>query len=124
MLGYAEDPLLFALVLVGFIFVLGMIMDAAANIIVVGPVLIKVCVAAGYPDVQAALIVVVGFLIGTVTPPIGVAYFTTAAIARARLEAVGLAMVPYLLALFLMLFVLVLIPDLSMWLPRAWGFVN
>ena len=86
-----------------------MIMDAAANIIVVGPVLIKVCVAVGYPDVQAALIVVVGFLIGTVTPPIGVAYFTTAAIARARLEAVGLAMLPYLAALFLMLFALVLI---------------
>ena len=124
MLGYADNPILFALVLVGFIFVLGMIMDAAANIIVAGPVLIKVCVAAGYPDIQAALIVVVGFLIGTVTPPIGVAYFTTAAIARARLEAVGLAMLPYLAALFLMLLVLVLVPDLSMWLPTAWGFVR
>ena len=124
MLGYADNPFLFALVLVGFIFVLGMIMDAAANIIVAGPVLIKVCVAAGYPEIQAALIVVVGFLIGTVTPPIGVAYFTTAAIARARLEAVGLAMLPYLAALFLMLMVLVLVPDLSMWLPTAWGFVR
>ena len=124
MLGYADNPFLFALVLVGFIFVLGMIMDAAANIIVAGPVLIKVCVAAGYPEIQAALIVVVGFLIGTVTPPIGVAYFTTAAIARARLEAVGLAMLPYLAALFLMLTVLVLVPDLSMWLPTAWGFVR
>ena len=124
MLGYADNPLLFALVLVGFIFVLGMIMDAAANIIVAGPVLIKVCVAAGYPEIQAALIVVVGFLIGTVTPPIGVAYFTTSAIARARLEAVGLAMLPYLAALFLMLLVLVLVPDLSMWLPTAWGFVR
>ena len=52
------------------------------------------------------------------------AYFTTAAIARARLEAVGLAMLPYLAALFLMLLVLVLVPDLSMWLPTAWGFVR
>jgi len=41
-------------------------------------------VKAGYPDVQAALVCVVGFLIGAVTPPLGVAYFTGAAIAKAR----------------------------------------
>lgn len=124
LLGYADQPLMFAFVLVAFIFVLGMIMDAAANIIVVGPVLIKVCIAAGYPDVQAALIVVVGFLIGTVTPPIGVGYFTSAAIARASLESVAAAMLPYLVALFFLMFLLVLVPEFTMWLPEAWGFVE
>ncbi len=124
LLSYSANPYIFALVLVSFIYVLGMIMDAAANIIVVGPVLIKVCVAAGYPDVQAALIVVVGFLIGTVTPPLGVGYFTTAAIARASLESVAVAMLPYLVALFGLMFLLVVVPDFTMWLPRAWGFVQ
>ena len=124
MLGYADQPLMFAFVLVSFIFILGMIMDSAANIIVVGPVLIKVCVLAGYPAVQAALIVVVGFLIGTVTPPIGVAYFTAAAIARASLESVAVAMLPYLVALFFLLFLLIVIPDFTMWLPTAWGFIE
>jgi len=124
MLGFAHNPLLFAIVLVSFIYILGMIMDAAANIIVVGPVLIKVCVAAGYPDVQAALIVVVGFLIGTVTPPLGVGYFTSAAIARASLESVALAMMPYLVALYFLMLVLVLVPGFTMWLPTAWGFIQ
>jgi TRAP-type C4-dicarboxylate transport system permease large subunit len=36
LLSYADSPLLFALVMVTFIYVLGMVMDAAANIIVVG----------------------------------------------------------------------------------------
>lgn len=124
LLSYSANPYIFALVLVSFIYVLGMIMDAAANIIVVGPVLIKVCVAAGYPEVQAALIVVVGFLIGTVTPPLGVGYFTTAAIARASLESVAVAMLPYLVALFGLMFLLVVIPGFTMWLPTAWGFVQ
>ena len=61
--------MLFALALVIFICLLGMVMDSAANIIVVGPVLVDVMIKAGYPDVQAALVVVVGFLIGSVTPP-------------------------------------------------------
>ncbi len=124
MLTYKDQPLLFAFILVGFIFILGMVMDATANIIVAGPVLIKVCVLAGFPDVQAALIIVVGFLIGTVTPPIGVAYFTSAAIAKVRLEKVAIAMVPYLFALLGVLFLLVFIPEFTLMLPRAWGFLE
>ncbi|MDH3858187.1 MAG: TRAP transporter large permease subunit, partial [Gammaproteobacteria bacterium] len=76
------------------------------------------------PDVQAALVCVVGFLIGSVTPPLGVAYFTAAAIAKARLEKVALAMLPYLVALFFLLFLLVVIPDFTMWLPGIMGFTS
>ncbi|MEL7466948.1 MAG: TRAP transporter large permease [Pseudomonadota bacterium] len=122
LLSYAENPLMFALVLVLFIFLLGMVMDSAANIIVVGPVLVDVMVKAGYPDVQAALVVVVGFLIGSVTPPVGVAFFTAGAIAKVRLEKVAVAMLPYLVALFALLFLLIVVPDITMFLPRAFGF--
>lgn len=124
LLSYAHNPFLFALVLVIFIYLLGMVMDSAANIIIVGPVIIDVMVKAGYPDVQAALVCVVGFLIGSVTPPLGVAYFTAAAIAKARLEKVALAMLPYLVALFFLLFLLVVIPDFTMWLPGIMGFTS
>jgi len=124
LLGYTHNPLLFILVLVMFICLLGMVMDSAANIIVVGPVLVDVMVKAGYPDVQAALVVVVGFLIGSVTPPVGVAFFTAGAIANVRLEKVALAMLPYLLALFALLFVLIVVPEFTLFLPRAFGFVQ
>lgn len=124
LLGYTYNPLLFILVLVLFICLLGMVMDSAANIIVVGPVLVDVMVKAGYPDVQAALVVVVGFLIGSVTPPVGVAFFTAGAIANVRLEKVALAMVPYLAALFLLLFILIVVPEFTMYLPQVFGFVK
>ncbi len=124
LLSYTYNPLVFALVLVLFICLLGMVMDSAANIIVAGPVLVDVMVKAGYPDVQAALVVVVGFLIGSVTPPVGVAFFTAGAIAEVRLEKVALAMLPYLVALFLLLFVLIVVPDITMYLPRALGFAS
>ena len=124
LLGYTHNPLIFILVLVVFICLLGMVMDSAANIIVVGPVLVDVMVKAGYPDVQAALVVVVGFLIGSVTPPVGVAFFTAGAIANVRLEKVAVAMLPYLVALFALLFVLIVVPDFTMYLPRALGFVQ
>ena len=124
LLSFADNPIVFALVLVTFIYVLGMIMDSAANIIVVGPVIVTVMVKAGYPEVQAGLVCVVGFLIGSVTPPLGVAYFTGAAIAKARLESVAIAMLPFLIPLFFLLFLLVVVPSFTMWLPRLMGFVS
>jgi TRAP-type C4-dicarboxylate transport system permease large subunit len=74
---------------------------------------------AGFPEVQAAVVVIVGFLIGSVTPPVGVAYFTSATIAEVRLEKVAIALIPYLIGLFLLLFFIIMVPELTMFLPEA-----
>ena len=124
LLRYANNPFIFALVLITFIYLLGMIMDSAVNIIVVGPVIVEVMVKAGYPEIQGALVCIVGFLIGSVTPPLGVAYFTAATVANATLESVAVAMIPYLVSLFFLLFILVVFPDITMWLPTYLGFVQ
>ena len=66
----------------------------------------------------AAMVVIVGFLIGSVTPPVGVAYFTSATIAQVRLEKVAIALIPYLIGLFLLLFFILIVPELTMFLPN------
>ena len=124
LLSYANNPFIFALVLITFIYLLGMIMDSAVNIIVVGPVIVEVMVKAGYPEIQGALVCIVGFLIGSVTPPLGVAYFTAATVANATLESVAVAMIPYLISLFFLLFFLIVFPDITMWFPTYLGFVQ
>ena len=118
LLGLADSPILFVLALILFIFLLGTVMDSAVNIIIVGPVLVNVMSQAGFPEVQAAMVVIVGFLIGSVTPPVGVAYFTSATIAQVRLEKVAIALIPYLIGLFLLLFFILVVPELTMFLPN------
>ena len=118
LLGLADRPIIFILALMLFIFLLGTVMDSAVNIIIVGPVLVGVMAKAGFPEVQAAVVVIVGFLIGSVTPPVGVAYFTSATIARVKLEEVAVALIPYLVGLFLLLFFILVIPELTMFLPQ------
>ena len=119
LLGMVDSPILFILALMLFIFLLGTVMDSAVNIIIVGPVLVDVMAKAGFPEVQAAVVVIVGFLIGSVTPPVGVAYFTSATIAEVRLEKVAIALIPYLIGLFLLLFFIIMVPELTMFLPEA-----
>ena len=118
LLGLADSPILFILALILFIFLLGTVMDSAVNIIIVGPVLVNVMSQAGFPEAQAAIVVIVGFLIGSVTPPVGVAYFTSATIAQVRLEKVAVALIPYLVGLFLLLFFILVVPELTMFLPN------
>ena len=117
-LGFAYSPILFVMDLILFIFLIGTVMDSAVNIIIVGPVLVNVMSQAGFPEVQAAMVVIVGFLIGSVTPPVGVAYFTSATIAQVRLEKVAIALIPYLIGLFLLLFFILVVPELTMFLPN------
>ncbi len=124
LLGYVDDRLLFVLFITVFILLAGMIMDGAANIIILGPMLIDACVSAGFDSIQASLVVVVGFLLGTVTPPVGVSFFVSAHIAGARLEHVAKALVPFLAVEVFVLILMFVAPPITLWLPRMFGFIS
>jgi TRAP-type transport system large permease protein len=121
LLGFAPSPVLFVVVLIGVILLIGTFLDAPANIIIFGPMLIAVSAAAGFPPVQAALVVVVGFLLGMVTPPVGACYFLASFIAEARLERVAVELVPYMLIEVVVLFLMFAVPALTLALPRMLG---
>ena len=121
LLSYADSPVLFALALVGFILLVGTFLDAPANIIVFGPMLIAVSASAGFPPVTSALVVVVGFLLGMVTPPVGACWFLANQIAGAKLEQTAVEMVPYMLIEVAVLLLMLALPVLTLGLPRALG---
>ena len=85
--------------------------------------LVGTCVGAGFEPVQAAMVVVVGFLLGIVTPPVGVCYFTASAIAGARLERVAVALIPFLAIEMAVLVLILWLSPLTLALPRALGFL-
>ena len=121
LLGFASNPVLFVIVLIGLILLIGTFLDAPANIIIFGPMLVAVSAVAGFPPVTAALVVVVGFLLGMVTPPVGACYFLAAFIAQAKLERVAVEMMPYMLIEVGVLFLMFVVPALTLAIPRALG---
>lgn len=124
LLRFAADPVMFAVVLVAFILVVGTLLEPVPCVVVLGPTLIKVCVAAGYHEVQAALVLSVGFIMGSVSPPVGVCYFTAAAIAGENIDKVARAILPFLLVLILMMFLILVTPPITLALPRLFGLVH
>ena len=124
LLSFTGNAIIFALVVVAFMIFVGMVMDVLANIIVLGPTLVFVMTEAGYHEYQAAIIVSVGLLMGVVTPPVGIAFFTVATIARERLEPVAIAMIPFILAEVGVLFLMLVFPSISLFLPGLFGFLK
>ena len=122
-MGFVGSPLLFTLILIGFILLVGTVIETIPAFVVLAPTLIKVCVAAGFHEIQAALVLVVGFIMGAVTPPVGIVYFTAAFIAEEPLEKVAVALIPFMLVEVLVMFLILYFPALTLWLPKVAKFI-
>lgn len=120
---FTGTPVVFTLVLIGFILLVGTVIETIPAIVVLAPTLIKVSVAAGFHEIQAALVLVVGFIMGAVTPPVGIVYFTAAFIAEEPLEKVGWALIPFMAVEVVVMFLVLLVPGLTLWLPKLVGFI-
>jgi tripartite ATP-independent transporter DctM subunit len=121
LLSFAASPVLFVLALVAFILLIGTFLDAPANIIVFGPMLVSVAAVAGFPPITAALVVVVGFLLGMVTPPVGACWFLANQIAGAKLEQTAYEMLPFLAIEIAVLLLMFAVPMLTLAIPAALG---
>ena len=117
LMAFSDSALLFPIMLLLVVLLAGMFMDATANIVVLGPLLVATCAAVGYSPLHAAIFVVVGFMIGTVTPPVGVCYFTANAIAKGKLEDTAKALMPFLAVEFIVLVLVLVVPALTLVLP-------
>src|SRR5437899_2643215 len=78
----------------------------------------------GVHPVQYGMFLMVGLLLGVLTPPVGLVLFIVAPIARLTLERLSLAVLPYLALEFVILFVIATVPELTLALPRLAGYVT
>lgn len=124
LLRFANNPWLFGVMLIFIIFVVGTVLEPVPCVIVLGPTLVHACVAAGFHEVQAALVLSVGFIMGSVSPPVGVCYFTAAVIAGEPIDKVGRAVIPFLLVEVFIMGLMLLIPGITLALPKLLGFVH
>ena len=118
MLSISTEPWVLLLLVNLLLLIVGMFLDSATAILVIAPILAKPLVAAGVDPVHLGMVVVFNLMIGLVTPPMGLALFLVADIAKVSMRDVLRAMVPYYLPLFLTLALITFVPAVSLWLPR------
>lgn len=123
--GLDVAPWVVIAILVGVYVVLGCFLDSLSMIVVTVPVFLPLIQALGYDPVWFGILVVVVVEMGLITPPVGMNIF----VIRAQLPEIPLATMfsgigPFLAADITLIVLLLLIPDLALWLPRALGFLS
>lgn len=116
------SPTAFLLLVNAIILFLGMIMPAATILLVIVPVLVPATLVMGIDPVHFGVVVVINTMIGLITPPYGVLVFVTAAVNDIDAWQIIREIIPYIAILLLCLFLLVLFPQIVLFLPRAFGY--
>jgi len=125
MLSHTQNKIVLLLLVVGLFIIVGMFMDAMANMVILGPLLYPLCVQViGMHPIQYGMFLMVGLLLGVLTPPVGMVLFIVAPIARLSIERLSLAVLPLRALEFGILFIIATVPELTLALPRLAGYVH
>jgi len=93
-------------------------METLSMMITTVTIITPVVVAAGFDPIWFGVMMMLLVEMSQITPPIGINLYVIQSIRhRGPIDDVILGVVPFCLALVVMMVLLVLVPDLAMWLP-------
>ena len=105
-----------------FLLVAGMFIDTAAAIILFSPLLLTAATNVGIHPLHFSVIMILNLNIGLLTPPLGICLLTAENMAGCNLPALIKAMAPFLLVNIIALVIVTYVPEISLILPRFFGF--
>lgn len=97
---------------------LGALVESLGMIVITVPLLYPLLATYGIDPVWFGVVVVLFIEMGQITPPIGINLFVIQSIARGNLSDVVVGTIPFHLLMFLLLLMLVVWPELALWLPN------
>jgi C4-dicarboxylate transporter, DctM subunit len=121
LLGISSDPLIIMLLINILLLFVGMFMDTTAAIIILTPILLPIAVNIGVNPVHFGIIMIVNLAIGFITPPVGVNLFVGSGISGLSVGVLSRAIVPFLISMLISLTVIVVMPELSLFLLDFFG---
>ena len=120
--GLGLSPGWMLLVVVVFYVVLGCFMETLSMMIVTIPIVAPIMMGLGYDPIWLGIVIVVLVETALITPPVGMNLFVVQSLRKGgSMNAVILGSQPFVLALFAMVALLAVFPDLAMWLPRVFA---
>jgi len=122
--GVHMNPVVFLLLTNLLFLVLGCFLDAATIILVIIPLFIPTCRELGIDLVHFGVVAVINVMIGLITPPYGILLFVINAVTGIPLGEIIRNIAPFFVALVAALLILILFPDLVLWLPRVFGYTG
>lgn len=122
LVGLDISPLMFLLMVNLLLLLLGCVLDASTIILVIIPLFLPTCRELGIDLVHFGVVAVVNCMIGLITPPYGILLFVLNAVTKIPLVEIIREIWSFLAVLIIALLLLIIFPDLTLWLPRVFGY--
>jgi tripartite ATP-independent transporter DctM subunit len=114
-----DRPRLLMFAIMVLVIVVGTALDMTPTILLLTPVLMPVIKAAGIDPVYFGVLFIINNAIGLITPPVGTVLNAVAGVGKVRMDEVTKGVVPFMIAQFAIMFLMVLFPQLVM-VPARW----
>ena len=122
LLAITNQPVVLMLLIMIVLLFVGMWMETLTQIIILVPVFLPVVLSVGIDPLHFGIMVVIACEIGFQTPPLGVNLYVAQEIAGTSLEGVSKSAMRFTIAEVTALILIIIIPALSMGLPRLMGY--
>ncbi len=123
LVGLDMHPLVFMLLVNILLLLLGTLLEATTIILVIIPLFIPACVELGIDLIHFGVIAVINTMIGLITPPFGMLLFVINSVTGISLKEIIRETWIFIAVLISALAVLVLFPEIVLWLPQKFGYV-
>jgi TRAP-type C4-dicarboxylate transport system permease large subunit len=117
MTSITNDPVVFLFGVALLYLLLGAMLDTVPIILVFVPLMMPTVVALGINEVHFGVITVFTLLIGLVTPPYGLTMFLLCRMSNISMMSFWRKLWPIFLTMLFTLILLILFPELTIWLP-------
>jgi TRAP-type C4-dicarboxylate transport system permease large subunit len=97
-------------------------MDMTPAVLIFTPIFLPIVIEMGMDPVHFGIVMVLNLCVGLCTPPVGSVLFVGCGIAGVPITQVIRPLLPFFAAMIIALLIVTFVPDLSLWLPRAFGF--
>ena len=121
LLSLSDNPWVLLLLINVILLVAGMLLDAISIYYVLLPFLLPIMSHFGWDPVWFGVMMTINLAVGQVTPPVAVNLYVGAKISNLTMEQITPPVLPMLVAAMLALVVIVIFPDISLFLPRLLG---
>ena len=116
--GLGLTPMQTMLMLIGILLIVGCFMETLSMLLTTAPLITPIVVALGFDPVWFGILLMVLLETALITPPIGINLYVVQGVReRGELTDVMIGAAPFVLTMIAMIGVLLVFPDLALWLP-------
>jgi tripartite ATP-independent transporter DctM subunit len=121
LLALSDNPMIILLIINAVLLFVGTFMDMTPAVLIFTPIFLPVAIDLGMDPVHFGIIMIVNLCIGLCTPPVGTCLFVGCSVGKTSIVDVTRPMIPFFFAMLAALALITYWPNLSMWLPLAFG---